>query len=133
MDTREEEQKKIMCSFFEMLMLSSGGCPGNKWTHGLEIRAETGAGDAMSHQNLYHMGTEVVGVDETGQEMVSREKSPRKASKEHEHLRDRLKINFSQKKPKDAREIEKEPGDSGPKEESFKKKKETNRVKWAES
>ena len=64
------------------------------------------------------------GVDEVGQEMVSNKKSPRKASKKHKHLRYRLRIIFfffKYRKPEGAREMEKEPGDSGPKEESFKK------------
>lgn len=65
---------------------------------------------------------EVRGVDKVGQEMVSNKKSPRKASKKHKHLRYRLRIIFfQQRKPEEAREMEKEPEDSGPKEESFKK------------
>ena len=37
---------------------------------------------------------EVRGVDEVGQEMVSNNKSPRKASNKHKHLRYRLRIIF---------------------------------------
>lgn len=42
-------------------------------------------------------------------------------------------INFSQKKAEGAREMGKEPGDSGPKEERFKKEKRIKYDKWAES
>ena len=62
-------------------MLSPVGCPGNRWMHGLKPRAGIWAGDAVSHQDLYHIGMEDVRVDEAGQEMVSSKKSPRKASK----------------------------------------------------
>lgn len=49
-----------------------------------------GGRDAGSHQHLNHIGKEVIGVDEAGQEMVLRKKSPRKAPQEHKHLRDSL-------------------------------------------
>lgn len=64
------------------------------------------------------------GVDEVGQEMVSNKKSPRKASREHKHLRYRLRIIFfflNRGNLKEPDKWKKSQETLGPKEESFKK------------
>lgn len=77
--------------------------------------------------HLGHTLLETIKVDEAGQEMVLNKTSPRKASKEY--LKDRSRINFSQRTPGGAREMEREPGDSGPKEESLRKDRGMDSVK----
>lgn len=69
--------------------------------------------------HLGHTLLETIEGHEAGQKMVLNKKSPRKASKEY--LKDRSRINFPQRKPGGAREMEREPGDYGPKEESLRK------------
>lgn len=85
----------------------------------LEPRGEIWAGDALSHPHLDHTVMEAMNMDEADQKMALNKKTPRATS--NEYLRDRSSINFSQRKPKGAREMEKESRDSGSKKESFKK------------
>lgn len=105
-----------MCSFLGKLMLSLVGSLGNRWTCGLE----RGMGwRCYGSSHLGHTLLETIKVHEAGQEMVLNKKSPRKASKEY--LNDRSRIHFSQRKPGGVREMEREPEDSGAKEESLRK------------
>lgn len=71
------------------------------------IQGEIWAGDALSHQHLDHTVMEAMSMDKAGQKMVLNKKTPRKTS--NEYVRDRSSINFSQRKPTGAREMEKEP------------------------